>query len=255
MGVEYSRIAELPHNINDPDIRKKISDSWVADNITGPGNEKVDINFTFLTKSTLDKAAIALSQYFDERNISNQSSDCALTKEQSLNSLKQSPDPKLTLVEVFAGNGRASLILQVLCGRFFSEWVKTDIREHMGVIQMHAVKAVETYPSDVLLLICPPPYNEPQFGEQRARKIPNSVAHGDYGYADYYAYVNFIKQPQSKFIIFLGELGAADGSSGTYKYLIEHPNLNLDRSVIISESKDIFGGPVIKELFIFRVNH
>ncbi len=80
------------------------------------------------------------------------------------------------------------------------------------------------------------------------------------GFGDYYACHDFILQtlsqsaiPQQKFIIFVGELGASYGTEGMYKYMLDHPNLNLILRHIILFTKDVFGGNCEKELFIFEI--
>jgi hypothetical protein len=73
-----------------------------------------------------------------------------------------------------------------------------------------------------------------------------------YGYGDYYAYYDFIASckegTQTKFIVFVGELGASTGSPGTYKYLMEHPRLELMHREMVQNTPQLE-----REIFIFRI--
>jgi hypothetical protein len=73
------------------------------------------------------------------------------------------------------------------------------------------------------------------------------------GYGDYFAVKKWLELPISnKYIIFVGELGASDGSTGMYKYMLNHPKLKLVVRSMIYLGKDIFDGKCEKELFIFE---
>ena len=83
------------------------------------------------------------------------------------------------------------------------------------------------------------------------------------GCGDYYAISDFIKQfcadtdSPSKFIVFVGELGAADGTKGMYRYMMDHPNLILVASLMLSEEHetDMFGHRLEKKVYVFQLKH
>jgi hypothetical protein len=109
---------------------------------------------------------------------------------------------------------------------------------------LNSVDAVEKFGanSNVLLMISPPPSITEEY---------------KCGYGDYYVCYDFIlqtkKQKQEKFIIFIGELGESDGSTGMYKYMIENPDLKLLVREVLLLRKYIFGGNCEEELFIFQI--
>jgi len=76
------------------------------------------------------------------------------------------------------------------------------------------------------------------------------------GYADYFACKDFIDQTregEKKYIIFVGELGAGDGTQGMYTYLMNNPFLITKvKQEILNEETGRF--KVIKEVFIFLIN-
>ena len=78
----------------------------------------------------------------------------------------------------------------------------------------------------------------------------------NHGYGDYYACKDFIGQTESgmkKQIVFIGELGASDGSPGMYNYMLRHPRLKLSlRKVLYKRNYPVFG-PVEKEVFVFDI--
>jgi hypothetical protein len=71
-------------------------------------------------------------------------------------------------------------------------------------------------------------------------------------YADYFAIKEWAKVPTAKLFIFIGELGASDGSEGLYDYMIEdNMDWKLDCRKMLYHGYDNMGGDVEKELFIF----
>jgi hypothetical protein len=58
--------------------------------------------------------------------------------------------------------------------------------------------------------------------------------------------------PSAKYIIFVGELGASDGSSGMYLYMLHNTIWKLEIRETISDVPDVFGGIIEKEVFIFK---
>lgn len=153
------------------------------------------------------------------------------------------------ILEVMAGNCLSSLAIESVISKYISSWTRTDIGDYSkSSVQMDTIDAVKTYgdESNLLLLVSPPPGTfGPLDGE--------SVAY----YGDYFACKKFIetKKDSDKYIIFVGELGASDGSEGMYRYLLEHPRLRLSkRKLMLENQKDFMGGPLELELFIFLIN-
>jgi hypothetical protein len=236
MGVETSRDQDLPENINDEDTRVRIINSWTEDKILKfHGSSSQSNQTSTMNPSVIKKTAKLIKKHFEEHPI-----DCGFR-----------------VLEIFSGNGCASLGARNNIGLLdmkMPNWVCTDVVDFKkpefpdGMVfdKLTTVDAVEKYgcESNVLLMISPPPY-------------PHTDKTGDLGYADYYACFDFIKQtlenPSTKFIIFVGELGAADGSSGMYKYLTTHPHLDSVCREMVDKYKDMFGGFCEKELFIFAI--
>lgn len=139
---------------------------------------------------------------------------------------------KLNILEVFAGNGVASRILLSKL-KIPVTIHKTDIEAFNGCLTCNAEDAIDIVGDkvDTLLMISPPP------GEE---------------YGDYFCIKKWTEQPHAKYLIFVGELGASDGSSGMYQYLTRHPVWKSIYREMFAGSSDIMGGPVIKEIFVFQ---
>lgn len=92
---------------------------------------------------------------------------------------------------------------------------------------------------DILLLISPPPGNKE-------------------GYMDYYAIKEFELKTQKnkKHLMILGELGASDGTTGIYQYLMndQQSNWNLISEYPFFYKKDSFGFDCIKSVYFFVYN-
>lgn len=78
------------------------------------------------------------------------------------------------------------------------------------------------------------------------------------GYMDYYAIKAYEERPQRhrKFLIFIGEMGASDGTVGIFDYLIQQKRKATGWK-LLSESTfqrgyDIFGGPCLKSVFLLE---
>lgn len=144
----------------------------------------------------------------------------------------------MTILEVCAGNGLASGIL--LQGIDYERIIKTDLFPPDPVVQsvaglspiekLASEEAVRKYrDAKVLLLISPPPMCT----------------------ADYLA----IREFEGDVIIYVGELGASDGSEGMYRYLMDHPIFALTHEFLIYRAIDPFGGNCDKKLYIFQREH
>lgn len=148
---------------------------------------------------------------------------------------------KIKILEIGAGNGKNS---KVFITNFANkvenvEYKGTDLFSYpnpeMEVESgLDSKTAVERYGADrnVLLMISPPP------------KV----------YVDLYAIRPFELMDGVRYLIFVGELGASDGGEGMYNYLMTHPVWKLEERKMLVRSRDIFGGPCEKELFIFKKN-
>jgi hypothetical protein len=151
----------------------------------------------------------------------------------------------LKILEVMAGNCVASLMLDSKINDKVESWVRTDIGDYSDKSkQMDSIAAVENYgdESNLLLIISPPP--------------GTLDSHSGAYFGDYFACKKFIetKKEENKYIIFVGELGASDGTEGMYLYMTEHPRLELlRRQLIFRRRQDAFGGPLEKEVFLFLI--
>lgn len=166
---------------------------------------------------------------------------------------------QLKILDIMCGNGTSSSFVYDKIQNKISKWIMTDLfdwkKETLPEIfefkQLNSVASVEEFgcDSNVLLLISPPPASYYD-------KIEANV-----GFGDFFACKDFIEQTfknhnsdsNSKFIIFVGELGASDGTEGMYKYLTENDCLTLVHRKMLSQRRDMFGGACEKELFIFEI--
>ena len=158
--------------------------------------------------------------------------------------LKEIKKEKLNVLEVGSGNGHNSLIIKNIFenNKRLEKFVATDLLDHeskeldilTGFPSEEAVKKFGK-DTDVLLLVCPP---------------PNC-------YVDYYAIKEFeeTKTNKTKYVIFIGELGASDGGKGMYKYMTEKSKWKTNYRKILKEGLDCFGGEYIKELFLFEFDY
>jgi hypothetical protein len=231
MGVESSRCISLPSNINDEDFRKEIICNWNTNNSSQKQFNIQQQHPQYVTSNvnTLIEAGEHIKKFFEKI-----------------------PKFEIKILEIMCGNGCASnWVYFSMKSLNISKWIMTDLFDWnkkelthpFEFEQLNSVDAVEKFGGDsnVLLMISPPPTTE----TDRC------------GFGDYYACYDFIlqtkKQNKTKFIIFVGELGASDGSTGMYKYMIENPDLKLLVREMLLLRKDIFGGNCEKELFIFEI--
>jgi hypothetical protein len=163
----------------------------------------------------------------------------------------------MSVLEVFAGNCKASECLIDCVRPMISKWICTDIADYtrpdltgvMSFEQLHSVAAVAKHgaEADILVMICPPCAPLPSGGN-----VSRST------FADYYACYDFIALAQRaawpKFIVFVGEVGAADGTVGMYRYLLCNDQLSVILRVEINRSVDILGGVCSREMIILEVN-
>jgi hypothetical protein len=264
MGLNESRLDNLPEHIDE--ARELIRNTWTIENImANPNNSSQSSEYmSTLFKTNIMKASSLILEYFKQIQFR----------------------PKV--LDIMCGNCCASDTIKYFLesSLILDNWISTDIIDYptrsstIEFARMDAIESVERFGmnSNVLLLVSPPPASKPSISTGELKIITTETdGHTDYyasadlsqltlvpkteaeGYADYYAckdWIDMTKKRDDKittFIIFIGELGASDGSLGMYKFLMEHNKLKLEvREHLHSPKKDMFGGPIEKELFIFR---
>jgi len=170
------------------------------------------------------------------------------------------------ILEVGSGNGIASAMLQKRIVKLRGHLIATDIYNYtktaIPLIVCDCEEAIQKYGinCNCLLLFSPPPtplsdikrYNDSTITQKNGfRKSGN--------FMDYFAikmWTHLCSQmnhqtDSPKYLIFFGELGASDGTSGMFNYLLTHPNWTLQKRSEIYRCLDCFGGICTKELFIF----
>jgi len=212
--------ADIPFNIDEE--RDVIISSWTEDTILKDTNNSIQLK----PQSTIDKTSLInagnyINNFFvGEKNII------------------------LNILDIMSGNGIASdYIFQILKPKIV-RWISTDIIEfkkpklnEKQFYKLNTVDSIKKYGiiSNVLLIISP---------------IPGK------SYADYFACKDFIEQTkydEKKYIIFIGELGRGDGTTGMYKYLLKHVKLNMLLETEIHKYKNE-GFTIIKKLYIFEID-
>ena len=215
--LDKSRDLELPSNVDELINRPENQSEWFItsnDQPTGH-NENQGIG---------NKVGIILSSFYEGRDIN--------------------------LLEVFCGNCITSSLIQDHLNA--STYIATDIHEYENEIDNHTIhfechsasNGVITFGEsmNVLLMVCPPPCSP--------RQESNC-------YQDYHAIKLFIQlnknNSEDKWIVFVGELGAGDGSEGMYKYL-----LNDCQDIILEHRETIFlyensMNYLHREIFIFKL--
>lgn len=227
MGLDFSRGITLPDDIDDSEVRNELMRSLNSDVIMNYKlNTKQKDMASMLPDDVLISAGKFMVEYFETKT----------------------PE-SLKLLEIMAGNRVASDILYSQLK--LPVWITTDIcsfesKSDLPFHQLDAVTAVSKFGADsnILLLVCPLPASASNHNEQC------------WAYADYYACHDFINQKSDicdRYIVFIGELGASDGSEGMYSYLNEHEKLLLDSRELLVSGIDMFGAPIEKELFIYKL--
>jgi len=247
MGVETSRRSSLPDGIDSPETRERVIKSWSRDNILSEGYHRAQYTDTKSTmhESNINKIGVHIANFFQDKKFK-----------------------EVNILELMAGNCAASSIIHnsikiILQGIEYS-WMATDAITYPTRIstipfkECDTVTAVKNFgeQSNILLLISPPPCTDINDYDTESKESKESKDTKSLGYADYYAIHDYVDQMisgQEKYIIFGGELGASDGSTGMYRYLMEHKNMKLVERHMLSHDQSIFGDPVEKELFIFAV--
>lgn len=237
-----SQTNQIPYELNLD--RHKIISAWTEENILKDSNNSDQNNGEpTMTITILNKAAEIILDFF-----------------------KKDDYFKFKILDIMSGNLASSSIMFIYFISHFGkesnnkigQWILTDVVEYREsimyeilkktipdgsvkipfFIKMNTVDAVKKYgvESNILLLISPYPSSD--------------------GYGDYFACKDFIDQTregEKKYIIFVGELGEGDGTSGMYSYLMNNPFLiRKVKQEIHNEEKGRFR--VIKEVFIFLIN-
>ena len=226
MGVTESRERPLPDDIDSKyHIYKK---NWTADNI---GSD--EINGSRKGRSTLGKEVLSLAASH-------------ITDYLILNNIST-----VRILEPFAGNGVATnVIYKKLTELKLKDFVikSTDIQNLSQYVDessypvefgLNSVETIEKYQFDdfnILMMISPPPMF-------MIKEMSN--------YADYFAIKQWARVSTAKLVIFIGELGASDGSIGLYSYMMNNKLWQLDYRTMI-ENGNTITGPYEKELFIFK---
>lgn len=233
MGLEASRQDRLPFNIDDLEIQDIIMKTWTPENAVQSVHRNLTDQQTTMNPNSLKFASCILAEVFAGQTVK--------------------------VLEIMSGSCSASKILYQDMAKSVTieSWRCTDILNNvdtesfpigMSFESCHAVEAVARFGSDVnvLLMISPPPGSYPNHSDNKMDV-----------YGDYYACRDFLRQAQfssqAKTLVFIGELGASDGSQGMYKYLLSHPNLSLIGRATLSTGRDILGGSIEKELFVFHI--
>ena len=212
MGVDQSR--EINCDIEEI-TNNRTKEFWKDNGYEKDSRRTQDINTGTLDEFTIIKASQVINAY-----------------------VKTIENPKI--LEIGSGNGYNTRIISNELKKEISnlEFVATDLFAYdpsyfnieTGLLSHDAVKKYEGK-FNILLLISPLPHN----------------------YMDYYAIKEFenIQIDEPKYIIFIGELGASDGGEGMYQYLLNESCWKLKYRKMLLCSRDILGGTIEKELFIF----
>tara|TARA_B110000037_G_C17093522_1_gene495015 strand:+ start:1474 stop:2112 length:639 start_codon:yes stop_codon:yes gene_type:complete len=145
---------------------------------------------------------------------------------------------KINILEVGSGNGFNTKLIYNNLSKYIDELKATDIQIHspsyFKIEKLKSHDAVYKYGKDIdiLMLISPPCI----------------------GFMDYYAIKTYelLNSDKDKYVIYIGELGASDGATGMYKYMMEESEWNLIKSVEFSETMLMYGEYCVKEVFLFK---
>lgn len=144
---------------------------------------------------------------------------------------------RVKILEVGSGNGYNTNMIKNKLSNHIDYLKATDMKvfdkNYYDIEQMLSHEAVNKYGKyiDILLLVSPPPI----------------------GFMDYYAIKSYqnIDSRKKKHIIYLGEMGSADGATGMYPYMLENKYWKLkDRKEF--KRRELFENDIcIKEVFYF----
>lgn len=237
MGLKQSRAEIFPEIVNTKEFRDTIISQWNIDTIVDSSlnNPQCVQDCTTLHASILQIAGNKIKTFFNNTY----------------------PELKLNVLDIMCGNCAASKMIFDEIADLTTQWISTDIinwnknniPELFVFEQMNTVDSIVKFglQSNVLLIVSPPP------AHLNTQKI-NECS----GFGDYFACYDFIAQTleckQQKFIIFVGELGASDGTEGMYNYMNTHPNLLLIERSMVHIRPSVSGDNVEKELFVYEIH-
>jgi hypothetical protein len=219
MGLEQSRAVTYPSNIDDlyESYKERCTPEMIRSNhLNVPKKGKCTMG-----QRVVQKAVDRIWEYLKEKNIT-----------------------YIKILEPFAGQGIASNIIQKRLNVEIRSTDILDLSKYMDESSypvefgLSGVDTVEKYYIDgynTLMMISPPP--------ESAEDNPL--------YGDYFTIRAWTNVESAKLFIFIGEMGASDGSEGLYDYMINHPIWKLDYRKMLYRCEDVVGGPCEKELFIF----
>jgi hypothetical protein len=232
--LHNSRAMPLPHNVNDKKFRQKMIENWKLQAWKDWHiNSHQNTGLPTMDAKRVTVAASHITSWMQKHALQN-----------------------LVVLEIMAGNCEASFICYSIFRDHVIHWWATDhtrfeikraFPESFTFVQCDSVAAVQRLgkSADILLMISPPC--------SMTIDGTNDVC----GFADYYACHDFIQmsieQAKPKYIIFVGELGASDGTGGMYNYMLNHPRLFLSKRFMIDKGVPSAMGNYEKELFIFQI--
>lgn len=156
----------------------------------------------------------------------------------------------IKIIDPFAGNGVTSKIIYNKINRRINiEYIASDFQNldrcltensHNVEFNIDCVDSIVKHQenSDILLLICPPPYSY-------------TIGTEPDGFSDYFAIKKWTILSK-KVLIFVGEMGRTDGTEGMYHYMMNNDTWKLVHKQIIASTTDIFDRHIEKEIFIFE---
>lgn len=213
MGLESSRAVVYPSNIDE--LEQNIVKKIKTRHLNTKGGST-------LGSYTLEKAAKLILTY--------------LTNNHYIDNCR--------ILDVFSGNGVASNIIQTILNVEMKSTDALDLSRvtddssypvEYNLTGADAVRKYARHNYNTLLMVSPP---------------PSSPEEENYG--DYYTIREWSKVKSAKLFIFIGEMGASDGSEGLYHYMMhDNPYWKLGERHMLYKASDGCGGNVEKELFIF----
>jgi len=172
------------------------------------------------------------------------------------------------ILEVGSGNCVASAMLYKRIIKFGGKLTATDLYGYMHTpipeVKCDCEEAIKRFgeSSNILLLFSPTPtsmekivtidYDVDKYINENGYYVPDCCG----WFMDYFAIKAWIELCQQihekRYIVFFGELGGSDGTTGMYTFMLEHPYWKLIRRMHVSSEPDMFGGNCVKEVFIFE---
>lgn len=219
MGLEQSRAVTYPPNIDDlyESYKERCTAEMIRSNhLNVPKKGKCTMG-----QRVVQKAGDRIWEYLKEKNITD-----------------------IKILEPFAGQGIATNIIQKRLNVEIKSTDILDLSKYMDELSypvefgLSGVDTVEKYSQDgynTLMMVSPPP--------ESAEDNPL--------YGDYFTIREWTNVESAKWFIFIGEMGASDGSEGLYDYMMNHPIWKVDFRKMLYSCEDVVGGPCEKELFIF----